>query len=431
MIGKIFFKNEWKMCRFEKKILEILRSSCEIPWLLHNINFNPASFTVAEFEDGYFYFFDLCDDLEEVRGEYVQYRFKVPYFFKSIEPFLRHGYNLEQFESVTFQNGVLMPMVTLSKVPEFNIEIEKLNVQAEFRLKEVADEILCALDHGRMLSNYPTKKMSYELVATFSQAVNLTTLNRISKKLYKIIQFISTDYNAPIENLVVKTNIGDLIYYNSDIYLTNESIIKRYNYIGNCGEYIKEIAQNLVEDKCDVSFLSLIDKDELIDNDYWLLGQSLETNVPDNIDKNIQNSEIKSEISDYKKLREKIKKTINDFEEQYGEIDKDRKNFILSLIEIAKFRRKAELAFEKYNSFAKNYSKYRYFNDIELNEFSKQLQLARNTVHGSRGKNLDKEKAKSAATLCVIGLYIYILEQSGALSNDIFNFIQCFYSQDL
>ena len=431
MIGKIFFKNEWKMCRFEKKILEILRSSCEIPWLLHNINFNPASFTVAEFEDGYFYFFDLSDGVEEVCGEYAQYRVRVFNFFRTIEHLPLRQFDLSDFNSIAFNNGVLMPMVTLSDVPKFEIEIKNVNIQVEFCLDEIKEDFLCKTEFGAMLSTYPTIRQKYEFVATFPHAVNLSMLNGIIKKLYKIIQFISTDYNAPIESLIVKSNIGDLMYYNSDIYLTNEPVIKRYNYIGNCRGYIQTIAQNLVDDKYDVGFLSLIDKEDLVDNDYWLLGQSLETNIPDKIDEQLESIIFKSEIKSCNELKGKIKQTIESFEDENGEIDQTRKSYILSLIEIAAFRKKAELAFEKYNSFAKNYSKYRYFNDIELNEFSKQLQLARNTVHGSRGKNLDKEKAKSAATLCVIGLYIYILEQSGALSNDIFNFIQCFYSQDL
>ena len=430
MLGKIYFNKEWKICRFEKNELEILCASCDMPWRVKDKNFNTDRFTVAEFENGSFYFFDLCDNLEEIRGEYVQYKSKVSYFFKSVEPFLINEYNLEQFESVAFKNGVLMPMVTLSNVPEFDIEIENLNVHVEFRLKEVADVFLCSLNHGRMLSNYPTKMIDYELVATFSHAVNLAILNSITKKLYKIIQFVSTDYNAPIENLVVKTNIGDLTYYNCDIFLINKHLIRRFNYIGNCGEYIEAISKEIVKDKVDISFLSLIGKKKLIDNDYWILGQSLETNVPDYIDNNIQNSATKSEINNYKKLKEEIKNTINNFEKQYGEIEKERKNFILSLIEIAKFRSKVEFVFEKYNSFAKNYKKYTNFDDATLNDYSKQLQLARNTVHDST-KTVDKGKAFYAANLCVVGLYIYLLEKSGAALDCKFNLIQCFYPSNL
>lgn len=427
MIGKIFFNNEWKICRFEKNNLEILRASCDAPLCLENRNFNPAGFTVALFEDGYFYFFDLNSNLEKVREEYVQYRLKTPNFFKSIEHFLKDGFNLENFEKVTFKNGVLMPMVTLSKIPKFDIAIEALNVQTEFRLNEVVDDFLCKTECGIMLSNYPTKKIDYELVANFPTTVDLSLLDRITKKLYKIIQFISTDFSAPIENIVVKTNIGDLIYYHSDIHTTSKPIIKRYNYIGNCSECIKEIAQNLVDNKCDIGFLSLIGKEELLDNDYWLLGQSLETNIPDYINKELLNSQLKTEIDIYEKLKEDIQTTIEEFEVRNGEIAKDRKDFILSLIEIAKFRSKAEFAFENYNNFAKTHSKYHVFNENELNELSKQLQLARNTVHGLQKKSADKEKAEFAAVLCVLGLYIYILEKSGASTACIFNFIQCFY----
>lgn len=97
------------------------------------------------------------------------------------------------------------------------------------------------------------------------------------------------------------------------------------------------------------------------------------------------------------------------------------------LIETARFRREAEFVFEKYNNFAKTHSKYHKFDDCELNEYSKQLQSARNTVHGPQKKPADKENAEFAVALCIVGLYIYILEKSGASSACIFNFIQCFY----
>lgn len=427
MIGKIFFKDKWKICRFEKNNLEILRASCDAPWRLENKLFNPEEFAVAEFEDGYFYFFDLSSNLEKVREEYVQYRLKSPNFFKSIEYSISGGFNLEEFETVTFKNGVLMPMVTLSQIPKFDIEIEELNVQTEFRLNEVEDDFLCKTEQGKMLSNYPTNKMDYELVATFPMAVDFSGLNRITQKLYKIIQFISTDYNAPIENIVVKTNIGNLLYYHNDICLASEPIIRRYNYINNCSEHIKEIAQTLVDDKCDVGFLSLIDKEELIDKDYWLLGQSLETNIPDDIGKKFQNSELKNETTIYSKLKEELHRTIETFMKQNTESAGILDDFNLSLIEITKFRMKAEFAFEQYNDFAKTHSKYHQFVDVELSKYSKLLQSARNTVHDPKNMPTDKEEVEYAAMLCVVGLYIYILEKSGASSACIFNFIQCFY----
>ena len=102
----------------------------------------------------------------------------------------------------------------------------------------------------------------------------------------------------------------------------------------------------------------------------------------------------------------------------------------MSLIEIAKFRKKVEFVIEKYNAFAKIYKKYSNFDDATLNDYSKQLQLARNTVHDSAKKHADKEKAEFAAKLCIVGLYIYILDKCGASSACIFNFIQCFYPKN-
>lgn len=426
MIGKIFFNNEWRICRFENNKLEILRVSCDIPLWLQNKAFAPFDFAVAQFEDGYFYFFDLSNGLTEVKNEYVQFEQKVQSFFKSCSPFFRGEFNLSSFEKIIFKNGALMPMIT-SEVPKFEIEIDGLAIQIEFGLKQVDDDFLCSTDFGTMLSNYPTSKTDYALVASLSHAVDLSELSRITKKLYKIIQFINVDFNAPIGSIIVKTNIGDLLYNHNEINLTNVPVIKRFNYIGNCEKYIREIAQNLVRDTCDVGFISLIDKDNFIDNDYWLLGQSLETNIPNDIENKLETAELKNEINFSIKLHEEIKNTIDEFEKKNGKIDKDRRSFIFSSIKIADFRKKAEFVFEKYNDFAKQCGKYKQFDSSDLNKYSKLLQSARNTIHNSKKKPYNEDEIEFSVVLCIVGLYIYILENSGAPTSCIFNLIQCFY----
>lgn len=425
MLGKIFFKNKWTLCRFENNILDILQHGCDKPWTIDDKNISSDGLIVSMFEDRHAYFFDLSGNFEEIKDEYVQFRFISPNFFKTTRYTPKGEYNVKTFERVTFKNGILMPMITLAQIPKFDIKIDELNIQVEFCANEAEDDVLCKMKYGTMLSNYPTKKVEYSATVTFPFAIELLMLNKIIKKIYKIIQFISTDYCAPIENLIVKTNIGELTYHNNDVCLTNKIIINRFNNIGNC-DNIKKLSQLIVDEKCDISFLTLLDKNDFNEGDYWILGKSLETNVDKDIDNIVQNSDLIKEMSIHTKLREVISDTIVKFEKQNNtKIENNKKSFILSAAEIPYFRRKAVFAMEKYNNFAKGYSKYKTFDDATLDELSRQLAFARNTIHGEQKIKADRDTAELSARVCILGLYIYILEQSGASNSCIFNLIQC------
>lgn len=425
MLGKIYFKNKWTLCRFENNILDILHHTCDAPWVAKDNDIRSKGLIVSMFEDGHVYFFDLSGNFDEIKDEYVQFRFTGPNFFKSTRYTPKGEYTIKTFERVTFKNGILMPMITLSQIPKFDIKIDELNIQIEFCASVVEDDVLCKMKYGTMLSSYPTKKVEYSVTVTFPCAVELLMLNKIIKKIYKIIQFISTDYCAPIENLIVKTNIGELTYHNNDVCLTNKAIINRFNYIGNC-DNIKELSQFIVEEKCDIGFLALLDKEDFNEGDYWTLGKSLETNVDNDIDNYVQNVDFREEISIHTKLREEIQDTIVKFEEQNKiKLAENKKSFILSAVAIPYFRRKAVFALEKYNNFAKVYSKYKKFDDTILNEFSRHLAFARNTIHGEQKIKANEDIAELAATICILGLYIHILEQGGSSCSCIFNLVQC------
>lgn len=75
MLGKIYFKQEWRLCRYENDTLDILHYTCSTPkcFLQPKTPFNLNS-VMASFEDGSIYFFDLRDMSNPLNfNEYIGY----------------------------------------------------------------------------------------------------------------------------------------------------------------------------------------------------------------------------------------------------------------------------------------------------------------------------------------------------------------------
>lgn len=120
--------------------------------------------------------------------------------------------------------------------------------------------------------------------------------------------------------------------------------------------------------------------------DYWLLAQSIENNV-NIVDVDLQSSNLTDEILLYQNLKLEIETTIETFEDKYDKIDAQKKSFILSLIEIPRFRQKIEYLYERFNDFAKHSSKYKELEYEDMKNLSRQVNFARNTIHGQPGGN--------------------------------------------
>lgn len=95
-----------------------------------------------------------------------------------------------------------------------------------------------------------------------------------------------------------------------------------------------------------MGFLSLIDQETYTTHDFWVLAQSIEKNV-NIVDVDLQSPTLTEEIKLYKNLKLKISNAIRDFESNNEKIDEQKKSFILSLIEIPRFRQKIEFLYEK------------------------------------------------------------------------------------
>lgn len=428
MLGKIYFKQEWRLCRYENDTLDILHYTCSTPkcFLQPKTPFNLNS-VMASFEDGSIYFFDLRDMSNPLNfNEYIDFRFDAPNYFKTERIKSYAIKNLNGIRKITFKNGVLKPMLELSHIPKFEVEIEDVICKVCFRIKKKTDALLCEMKHGTMLSNNPSKITEYCIDMYFNKSIDIDKLNLIIDRLYKLVQFINMDYTAPIGSVEVKTSNGYLLYFKRGINYGQKPIV-RYNYIANCKSIVQELSKNIFSDKYDMGFLSLIDKETYTANDYWILAQSIEKNV-DIEDVNLQSLELIEEIELYKNLKTKISDTIIDFESNNGKIDKQKKSFILSLIEMPKFRQKIEFLYEKYNDFAKHNYKYEIIEDQDIKDLSQQVSFARNSIHGQLDKRFSKEKAETGATMAVLGLCLYILDECGAESATKFNFLQCAFA---
>ena len=279
MLGKILFKNVWHLCRYENNNLDIFHNECDAPLrLIGNSIKCLDEAVIAHFEDGYFYFFDLSGNADKMRDEYFICRYLAPNFFKTFEYSLKDDYNLQTIDSVSFKNGVLMPMITLSDIPKFEVCINQLPIAIEFSINKAEDNFLCNMRYGKMLSNYPNIQNEYCLFAKFSHPIDISTLNSIIDSLYKVVQFINIDFAAPIGSINVATNVGELLYFKNGINLTNQPI-KRFNFVNNCKDSIVNLVDALINDKYDLNFLRLLDKEEFTDNDFWVVAQSLEKNI--------------------------------------------------------------------------------------------------------------------------------------------------------
>lgn len=428
MLGKIFYQSQWHLCNYENKVLDILRNKCDAPLRFAQTKIPYSLRSIfASFEDGTICLFDLMNAPCAFNiDEFIDSRFTEPNYFKTDKI---DCYNIKKFgviKKVTFKNGVLKPMLELSHIPNFEIEVAGILCNIRFGIRKRTDNFLCEMKYGSMLSNYPNKITEHCIEVRFNKCVSLDNLNSIIDRLYKLVQFINLDYAAPIGNIEVKTNNGNLLYFKKGINYGTQPIV-RFNFIANYKSIIRELSKTILSDKYDMSFLSLLDKQTYVDNDYWLLAQSIENNI-DMDDVDLQSSILIEEIQLYQNLKDEINKAITNFETEHRKIDDKKKSFILSLIEMPRFRQKIEFLYERFNDFAKHNYKYKQIEERDIEELSRQLNDARNSIHAQRKDRFIKERAEIGANYAIFGMCIYILDACGAEVSHKFNFLQCAFA---
>ena len=138
MLGKIFYQFQWRLCRYENNVLDVLCIKCDAPLHLSQTKI-PYSLrsVLAIFEDGTTFFFDLINapDIFNL-NEFVDTRFTAPNYFKTDRIDYYNIKKLGGVKKVTFKNGVLKPMLELSHIPNFEIEIEGILCNIHFYVKK-------------------------------------------------------------------------------------------------------------------------------------------------------------------------------------------------------------------------------------------------------------------------------------------------------
>ena len=106
------------------------------------------------------------------------------------------------------------------------------------------------------------------------------------------------------------------------------------------------------------------------------------------------------------------------------QIEEQKRSFILSLIEIPRFRKKVTNILSKYNNFSKKYQKYVALTDEEIDEYSKILSDLRNSIHGKVTTITDKEL--QVIYLTILALYLYLLDEFNC--DNKFNLVQMIFN---
>ena len=178
---------------------------------------------------------------------------------------------------------------------------------------------------------------------------------------------------------------------------------------------------NIKEEKYDISFINLLNLEQININDVWSLAKSIESIG----NENDLTNKVEEEILIYKKLKNEIKRTIEGFEkDNHFKIEEQKRDFILSLIEIPRFRKKVTNILNKYNHFSKKYQKYVELTDEEIDEYSKILSNLRNSIHGKVTTITDKEL--QVIYLTILALYLYLLDEFDC--DNKFNLVQMIFN---
>lgn len=418
MIGYSFVHDEWYVCKFERTNLYILKTKCEKPRIINGDINAPANIIVAIFEDGRIYYFDKTSTIEIIPcSEYYEY------LYCDINYFVLDGQvtNLSfgKIGKVSFVGGVISPMLQLMDSMEFSLLYQSKQLKVLFNKSAVNNEDSCDTDCGKLIlesKNYSTK---YSIDIEFDETDNFDFIYAVINKMYDFIKFINYDYQPSIQKIEVQDAARVLSYHDRTINY-DCAIVSSFSYLGNIKSKIENVLKYVLENECEkFDFLSLLEKKEILFAETNVLAEAIESIVDDR-DCNFS-GELKQEIDLYVKLKAEIKKTIDNFEKENSTIDNNKKSFILSLVEMSRFRQKVECLFLEYNKFAQNYpSFYSNISESDIKAISKDIQTERNNIHGNNC-HVDSDKYFIEVQYVLFGLLIYISKKCQLDDSEIFN----------
>lgn len=426
MLGKVFYKENWHLLRFEYGKLEIFKEKCsEKPLLFRGeeVNLNDDSLLTAILEDGRIYIFDINSGcIEEDFYEYfLIVIYDINYFVSDMVDTTKFKW-VNSINKLVFVNGILKPMLESSKPLTIDVDFGNVKAQVKFYVEECKNNLLFKMgDYSKMLTSNPNIEQEYKMSIEFESKIDLNLLNHIIDNIIKFLSFFNFDLFPYINKIIIETEDNSFLYYKNTVNY-KEKYIRKWNYLKNCkSKFIINTLEKIKDEKYDIGFIGLLNLKQININDVWPLAKSIESIG----DENDLTNKVDEEISMYKELKNKIKQTIDDFEkENKFKIEEQKKCFILNLIEIPVFRKKLTNIFKRYNNFSKEYQKYEELTDEKIDDYSKIISALRNSIHG-KATIITNEKLR-VIKLTIFALYLYLLDEFGC--DNKFNLVQMMFN---
>lgn len=426
MLGKVFYKENWHLLRFEYGKLEIFKEKCSEKTLLfrgEEVNLNDDSLLTAILEDGRIYIFDINSGcIEEDFYEYfLIVIYDINYFVSDMVDTTKFKW-VNSINKLVFVNGILKPMLESSKPLTIDVDFGNVKAQVKFYVEECKNNLLFKMgDYSKMLTSNPNIEQEYKMSIEFESKIDLNLLNHIIDNIIKFLSFFNFDLFPYINKIIIETEDNSFLYYKNTVNY-KEKYIRKWNYLKNCkSKFIINTLEKIKDEKYDIGFIGLLNLKQININDVWPLAKSIESIG----DENDLTNKVDEEISMYKELKNKIKQTIDDFEkENKFKIEEQKKCFILNLIEIPVFRKKLTNIFKRYNNFSKEYQKYEELTDEKIDDYSKIISVLRNSIHG-KATIITNEKLR-VIKLTIFALYLYLLDEFGC--DNKFNLVQMMFN---
>lgn len=426
MLGKVFYKENWHLLRFECGKLEIFKEKCsEKPLLFkgEEVNLNDGSLITAILEDGRIYIFDINSGC--IAKDFSEYFliviYNINYFVSDMVDTTKFK-RINSINKLVFVNGILKPMLELSKPLTIDVDFGNVKAQVKFYIEECKNNLLFKMgDYSKMLTSNPNIEQEYKMSIEFGNKINLNLLNHIIDNIIKFLSFFNFDLFPYINKIIIETEDNSFLYYKNTVNY-KEKYIRKWNYLNNCkSKFIINTLEKIKDEKYDIGFIGLLNLEQININDVWSLAKSIESIG----DENDLTNKVDEEISMYKELKNKIKQTIDDFEKDNKfKIEEQKKCFILNLIEISVFRKKLTNILNRYNNFSKEYQKYEELTDEKIDDYSKIISVLRNSIHGKT--TIITSEELRVIKLTIFALYLYLLDEFGC--DNKFNLVQMMFN---
>lgn len=417
MLGKIQINNKWFLCQLENNQIYILKANCEKPMVaLADEDFLPESMFKVYTEKGVYFFDKNFVKEQKCCSEYYYSIIEYTKCFSSnYEPRGSACY-LGKCKKVSFKGGVLIPMMQNFEKRKYKLKYGLNEIAISFNKCKRDNDQYCNLEFGRLMLEGKSSVKEYSIDVNI-ETEDLCVIYGIINKMYDFIRLINLDVAPCLSKIEIEMTNLTLEYWDNRVNFDCQQV-KKYNYIYNIRNRINNILEFVFNHEYKYDFFLLLDKDEIGFQDTNILAEAIESISPE-YDIHLDD-EIAKDIKKYKILKDEIKKTIKLFEDDKGKIDKDKKNFILSLIEISRFRQKVEFLLRCCNNFAKVYTRYAYLTDEQILDISRDIQTERNNIHGTN-KHINRDKFIYEVQYVMLGLLIYIFKSAGCSDSEIFN----------